>query len=504
MITTNIAIMDEEETYRRLQILNDDKIREYTPAIIYVAIVVAFGVFGNIMSVTYYGFKCPRTPTNVIITGLGVVDLICCIILADEIIELCYTVTFKNVAGCKVMYFINHWLVFVAGNTLFFVGCDRYRKICQPFKWQFTVFRIKLAFLVIVGYSLAVSVRDFVILDVVRVNISMLNDDNPVRAFYCTHSDRDDIQGVITAFQIIDLITFVVVVGGSGVLYILIAIKLWKSRRRAHPGGGVKEETSAEVTTISNVDETSDPEKDVTTDIPDSIIGNVKEKSAIRYTGDVIELAETSEAISIPDTIANAGGERAEGVNAEQTTEGGDINTEINVDTDEEIGVTKSDNHNKINAGDNCNVVDKDVIDNSSEEKNFNKDTVVNQRGSPQSSPSKIKAFENKLNTIKKKVMFKASGLTAEMKVEQKVTIMMIVITSVSIISFVPYFVVNLGIKSNSDTSDQEFSVGIQIALRSYILNNAVNPYIIGMFNSQFRQFVKDLFLRGTCMKRAA
>jgi amino acid transporter len=79
---------------------------------------------------------------------------------------------------------------------------------------------------------------------------------------------------------------------------------------------------------------------------------------------------------------------------------------------------------------------------------------------------------------------------------ERKVSIMMMAVTIGSIASFVPYFIVNLTLKANSKTSEQEFNVGVQIALRSYMLNNAINPYLMGIFNREFRRFVKKLLCR--------
>lgn len=454
-----MSTISETEAEQRLHDLNDAKIQEYTPAIVYVAIVVLLGVCGNIMTVTFYGFKSPRTPTNVIITGLGIVDMLCCVVLSDEIIELCFTVSFKSVAGCRAMYFFNHFLVFVAGTTLLFVGIDRYRKICQPFSWQFNIFRIKLAFVAIVTFSLLTSIRDWIVLDVVHVNVTVDGEDEPVEAFYCTHSDRDDLQTTITVFTLLDLVTFVVVIGGSAVLYTLIAIRLWKSRKRAH-GNGRKEDSSVEI-----------QNEQTFTSVADS---------------------NTSDENTDPEKSASANGpENNEILN-------GEVNEKKSETESKESSVIY--NNEKVD-----NSVEKCVFDNDSQaDKNiileFRKETetvddVGENQNEAETSPSKKRGLEIRLNTLKKK-MTKA---TAEMQVEKKVTLMMTVITILSMISFVPYFVVNLGIKPNSDTSDQEFSVGIQIALRSYILNNAVNPYIIGMFNSKFRKFVKDLFRGRIC-----
>ena len=65
--------------------------------------------------------------------------------------------------------------------------------------------------------------------------------------------------------------------------------------------------------------------------------------------------------------------------------------------------------------------------------------------------------------------------------IESKVTLMMFTISVAHVISFIPYLihVVNLWIKQKG-SSEQEFNAGTQIALRSYMLTNAINPYIFG------------------------
>jgi len=90
-----------------LEAFNAQKIREYVPAFAYSALVIVLGVVGNAFTVAYYGFQEPRTSTNVIITALGKADLIACIAFSNEIIGLCFFVTFKNVALCKSLSFCN-------------------------------------------------------------------------------------------------------------------------------------------------------------------------------------------------------------------------------------------------------------------------------------------------------------------------------------------------------------------------------------------------------------
>jgi len=206
-----------------LETFNARKLREYAPAIAYSALVIVLGIVGNAFTVVYYGFHVPRTSTNVIITALGTADLIACIVFCDEIIELCFTVTFQNVAGCKIMYLCNHTLVITSGCILLLVAVDRYRQICAPFAWQLSVKWVRIAIAWIVVFSVLQSARKLVIFDVVRVNVTDPVTDRVVEAFYCTESREPDMKKIAAGFHALDMTTFIMVIGSCVVLYSLIA-----------------------------------------------------------------------------------------------------------------------------------------------------------------------------------------------------------------------------------------------------------------------------------------
>ena len=130
--------------------INRSKTQEFAGAIAYTLIVILVGIAGNSMCIAYYGFKVPRTANNVIITLLASVDLTACVVLSDLIIKLCFSVAYKNRGSCKVLYFVNRWLIITSGFMLLFVAIDRYRKICRPFGWQLSIKYVKIAFFGIV------------------------------------------------------------------------------------------------------------------------------------------------------------------------------------------------------------------------------------------------------------------------------------------------------------------------------------------------------------------
>ncbi|XP_060564882.1 D(2) dopamine receptor-like [Ruditapes philippinarum] len=395
---------DTEENAKLLEELNGQKIREYAPAIAYSAFVMLVGISGNLFSIAYYGFKTQKTTTNSLITALAVTDLITCVVFCDEIIELCFTITFENVIGCKIMYFTNHTLVIGSAFILILICVDRFRKICRRQSWQLTLKSARIGVALLLFLAVILSVRDFAILDVVQVNLTHTKENKTIRGFYCTHTRDVHMKTVVTVFQLIDLATFIIVISTTAILYTFVAREIWIQR---------------------------------------------KLKESHTYLSDVKCSMSESESTGIRRVYNSSMAETA--------------SSTIQEDTDD-VNISTS-------------------TPNNDPEKKVQFFTVEGDRDTTHSP--------NKANNVGKEHDAHTKRKHAD-AIERKIAIMMIVLTVASILCFVPYFIVNLAVKRNSNTPEQEFSVGIQIALRSFMLNNAVNPYILCYFNTQFKKFVKD------------
>ncbi|XP_052762418.1 bombesin receptor subtype-3-like [Mya arenaria] len=87
-----------------------------------------------------------------------------------------------------------------------------------------------------------------------------------------------------------------------------------------------------------------------------------------------------------------------------------------------------------------------------------------------------------------------------------KFTMIMLVVTAVFVLSYLPFLVLVLWRAGNSTyesdlLSDSEL-VALQFGMRTYFLNSAINPFTYGFFNSSFREFVKKSVC--FCYKRSA
>ncbi|XP_045177094.2 cholecystokinin receptor-like [Mercenaria mercenaria] len=83
-----------------------------------------------------------------------------------------------------------------------------------------------------------------------------------------------------------------------------------------------------------------------------------------------------------------------------------------------------------------------------------------------------------------------------------KFTTVMFVITTVFIVSFLPHLALSLWLAFQGTYDWETLSglVALQIGLRSYFLNSAINPLTYGFFNSKFRAFFYMTFC--PCCKR--
>jgi len=75
--------------------------------------------------------------------------------------------------------------------------------------------------------------------------------------------------------------------------------------------------------------------------------------------------------------------------------------------------------------------------------------------------------------------------------IQLKITLMMFVITVASVISYGGYFYVRIF----HNQFDNTLSPGLKVLLRTIGVNSTLNPYVIGFFSTDFRQFLYEILL---------
>ena len=425
-----------------LEAFNAQKIREYVPAIAYSAIVIVLGVVGNAFTVAYYGFHEPRTSTNFIITALGKVDLISCIVFSDEIIKLCFFVTFKNVALCKSLSFCNQTLVIISGCIMLLVAVDRYRHICAPFAWQLSVKCVRIVIACIVVFSSLHSLKIIVITDVVYVNVTDPFTDMVLEAFYCVETLEPGMQMLVAGSYALDMFTFILIIGSCAVLYALIVRAMLVSKKKFENKGPRKDHSSS-ITCDSSASHVNTAKKAFIQDADINQDTNViQEADVIQDTDfvrdtDVVYATNVIQDIDVvqnTDIIKNLGMDISHDTGGKCHSKGLENQADTRqVDTAHKTGsgpATGKDK-NKVRAKEN-NILqaNEQQIDKRGDQHAMRKRGYTHSES--QTSGQKSTRRFNKDNRT-----------AARDNMERKLTLMTITITAASIISFIPHFVFN-------------------------------------------------------------
>ena len=155
---------------------------------------------------------------------------------------------------------------------------------------------------------------------------------------------------------------------------------------------------------------------------------------------------------------------------------------DFDANSTEGVGIKTLNNHERIVASD---INNSDDVDNMTTHihKNSNNSVHGQHRVSHQlpDSNSACNVSTNKLSSNSKHPFHTS-----------KYTFIMFAITLMFILSYLPYFGVTIW-RIFARDRNTELTYGIQIALRSYLVNSTINPIIYGMFNPSFRKFLKSL-----------
>lgn len=106
-------------------------------------------------------------------------------------------------------------------------------------------------------------------------------------------------------------------------------------------------------------------------------------------------------------------------------------------------------------------------------------------------------------NSVKCRRSEKCRKSSRTSRSERSLTIMMFAVTVGFVICFTPYFIVSVGIRLSSATTESELDTGIQFALRSPFWNSVINPIIFCVFNTHYRRYVKEVFTQCQVSERS-
>ncbi|XP_062582341.1 melanopsin-like [Saccostrea cucullata] len=105
----------------------------YMPVIIFLIVIMLFGILGNLLVLYIYCYVFKRKPANNFIITMAVFDFLASgIAIPLDIYDMRYHYTFYNSVACKVFRFSESAFTSASSFILILIAIDRYLKICKP------------------------------------------------------------------------------------------------------------------------------------------------------------------------------------------------------------------------------------------------------------------------------------------------------------------------------------------------------------------------------------
>ncbi|XP_061179419.1 thyrotropin-releasing hormone receptor-like [Saccostrea echinata] len=123
--------------YTELDALSDDRAMTYMPVILFLILVMLFGVLGNLLVLYIYCSDSKRKPANNFIITMALFDFLASsIAIPLDIYDMRYHYTFYNRFACKAFRYSESAFTNASSFVLILIAIDRYLKICKPFLYD--------------------------------------------------------------------------------------------------------------------------------------------------------------------------------------------------------------------------------------------------------------------------------------------------------------------------------------------------------------------------------
>lgn len=127
-------------------------------ALIFVGLMIAVGLFGNILVIIVFTLKYKKSTYRVYVLCLAFLDTLnCCFTLPFVVTYLLFSQNYPSGALCKMGHFVGFYIGLASPFTLILIAFDRYRNVCQPLCMQITEKKAKIYCIIVNIASLAMS-----------------------------------------------------------------------------------------------------------------------------------------------------------------------------------------------------------------------------------------------------------------------------------------------------------------------------------------------------------
>ncbi|XP_061191987.1 neuromedin-U receptor 2-like [Saccostrea echinata] len=141
-ITSEVTVSSplQHTNFKTLEEFNDEKARQRLPTIIFLCILIAFGIIGNMVVLVVYTLRYRSSTFRTYILTLAAVDLLSCLIaMPVELVDNLYPLMFFIEGFCKGGRFLGHVFKIGSAFIILVMAVGRFKKICRPFSKPISV-----------------------------------------------------------------------------------------------------------------------------------------------------------------------------------------------------------------------------------------------------------------------------------------------------------------------------------------------------------------------------
>lgn len=132
-----VGVEVEKNVSATVEQLNEEMKMSVMPVTVFIGLETVVGFVGNILILTVYSQRYERSNFRYFVLSMAVIDLTSCVTtLPGEILSQMNWYTYEYALICKIKSYFNVFTAWGSASILLLLGFDRYRKICQPLRWQ--------------------------------------------------------------------------------------------------------------------------------------------------------------------------------------------------------------------------------------------------------------------------------------------------------------------------------------------------------------------------------
>jgi hypothetical protein len=207
-----------------IQELNTALVQLHIPAIVFVAILMVFGVFGNILVLYIFTTKYYISTYRGFILWLGWIDLIACTVgMPLLIVSMLYPYMFPSEEACKTLRFLHVFFVVSSAFIVIAIAIERHRRICNPFSIEMTTNKIKIMCLVASVLGCLVAVPAIFVYGDAVVETGVHNITG-LECFIDSDAESSDWPQAYFIFQLLLSVISMIILG---IFYFRIGARIW-------------------------------------------------------------------------------------------------------------------------------------------------------------------------------------------------------------------------------------------------------------------------------------